>query len=154
QKILFFTLAGTEDVQLDGHSIVGRFKPDLRKYDGPSLIQDFVNWRNEPVSWVRFVRRYGPLLTEARHGLTFQSDVKEFTENQERFRQSWLDKRSGWQLSCKITITCLARKTTFRVEDLRWFLFLDLVTQDPKRLKLCRNPTCPTPYFIAHHLGQ
>jgi len=158
RTIRFCTLAGVEDVRLERGEIVGRFKSELREYYGPKtgmLIEEFVNWGNDAASWLRFVRLHGPLSQDAKHGETFRADVKQFSETQESFRRLWRDKkRDGWQLSCQITFSHLAHKTAFRVPNLYWFLFLDLVIQDPKRLKICKRPDCPTPHFVVHHLGQ
>ena len=157
--VRFCTLAGVDTAHLEGGLIVGQFKKELRDFCGPrtgTLIEQFVNWQNDADSWLRFTRRYGPLREVATRGATFRVETKQFREVQEGFQKQWRDKkRSGWQLgNCPVTLTHLSGKTALRVSNLHWFLFLDLVTQDPKRLKVCERPDCSNPFFVTPHLGQ
>src|SRR5262249_2641720 len=91
-----------------------------------------------------------------RQNKLFHSRVKPFQDAQRSFRSLWCDrKRTGWQLQDKFTLSFLSEVPVIRVSNLHWFLFLDLVTHEPERLKICGRPDCPAPYFIArHHLGQ
>src|SRR5215831_15995589 len=158
RAVRFCTLAGIDNAQLEEGFIVGRFGTILKEYYGPktgTLIEQFVNWSSDDLSWLRFVKRYGPLWEDAQHGQSFRSELKGFRDAQRGFQHQWLDhQRSGWQLTDKVTVTNLSGHAVLRLRNLHWFLFLDFVTHDPKRLKVCERPDCSTPYFVAHHLGQ
>ena len=159
RQIHFCTLAGVKSADLADNSIVGRFRFDgLDEFFGPkagTLIQEFVNWPSNPTSWLKFVRKYGPIWEDAEQGAEFRSDIAKFSEAQDTFRRLWRDKkRSGWQVGGQVAVSHLQGKATVRVSNLHWFLFLDVVTLDPRRLKVCKCPECPAPYFVASHLGQ
>jgi len=161
RAVRFCTLAGVDSAQLQEGCIVGRFATILKEYYGPktgTLIEQFVNWSSDDLSWLRFVKRYGPLWENAQHGQSFQSELKGlkgFGETQRVFQHQWRDQhRSGWQMTDKVTVTNLSGHAVLRLHNLHWFLFLDFVTHDPQRLRVCERPDCSTPYFVAHHLGQ
>ncbi|HXM64157.1 MAG TPA: hypothetical protein VN950_25065 [Terriglobales bacterium] len=161
RKFRFCNLAGVENVQLIGSNrIVGRFQADLKEFYGPSkhrLIEDFLNWRSDPKSILRFTRKYGPLRDEPVAGKEFEVFWWPWQADQKRLRSLWR-RRGVFDLSeAESTGGSLALGKgwlTYRVVNLFVYLYMDLVTCEAKRLKICKRADCPNPYFIASHLKQ
>ncbi len=157
----FCTLAGVEDVQLaEPNKIVGRFKPTLDEFYGPpkrKLIEDFLNWPSDPQSVLRFTRKYGPLQNEPIAGREFEVFWLPWQLDQRRLRSLWQRRRIFELSDAERTGGLLALGKgwlTYRAVNLFVFLYMDLVTCEAKRLRMCKRADCPTPYFIASHLKQ
>ncbi len=156
----FCTLAGVEDVRLVGtNKIVGRFKATLEEFYGlpkRRLIEDFLNWSSDPESVLHFTRKYGPLRDAPIGGREFEFPWFHWTLDQRRLRSLW--RRRVYDLSdAESTGGSLALGKgwlTYRAVNLFMYLYMDLVTCEAKRLRICKRADCPTPYFIASHLKQ
>jgi hypothetical protein len=156
----FCTLAGVEDVRLVGtNKIVGRFKGTLDEFYGPPkrrLIEDFLNWPRDPESVLHFTRKYGPLQDAPIGGREFEVAWFDWTLDQRRLRSLW--RRRVYDLSdAESTGGSLALGKgwlTYRAVNLFMYLYMDLVTCEAKRLRMCKRTDCPNPYFIASHLKQ
>jgi len=160
RTVRFCVLAGVEDVRIVGNDVVGRFQANLKEFYGPPhrrLIEDFLNWPHDPENVLRFTRKYGPLKGTPVEGTAFAVSWFPWYADQRVLQNLWrnrnilrssasepvggsLELRQGW-------LTCTA-------PDLYTFLYLDLVTCEAKRLRVCKRTTCPHPYFIARHLKQ
>ena len=157
----FCTLAGVEDVRLvDTNKIVGRFKATLEEFYGPPkrrLIEDFLNWRSDPASVLRFTRKYGPLRDEPTASKEFVVSWFDWTLDQRRLQSLWQQRRVFELSDAETTGGSLALGKdwlTYRAVNLFVYLNMDLVTCENKRLRMCKRADCPTPYFIASHLKQ
>jgi hypothetical protein len=157
----FCTLAGVEDARLvDSNKIVGRFKATLMEFYGPPkrrLIEDFLNWPSDAESILRFTRKYGPLQGAPVGGAEFEVFWFPWKLDQRRLRSLW-QRRSIFGLSdAERTGGSLALGQswlTYRAVNLFVYLYMDLVTCEAKRLRICKRADCPNPYFIAGHLKQ
>jgi hypothetical protein len=157
----FCTLAGVEDARLVGtNKIVGRFKSALDEFYGPPkrrLIEDFLNWSSDPQSILRFTQKYGPLHDEPVAGAEFEVFWLPWQQDQRRLRSLWQRRRVFELSDAESTGGSLALGKgwlTYIAKNLFVYLYMDLVTCEAKRLRMCKRPNCPTPYFIASHLKQ
>ena len=157
----FCTLEGVEDVRLVGtNKIVGRFKATLDEFYGPPkrrLIEDFLNWPSDPESVLRFTRKYGPLQDLPIASAEFEVHWLPWQLDQRRLRSLWQQRRVFELSDAERTGGSLALGKgwlTYRAANLFAFLYMDLTTCEPKRLRMCKRADCPTPYFIASHLKQ
>jgi hypothetical protein len=154
----FCTLGGVEDVRLEGPEVIGRFKDELVEFKGlpkRRLIEDFLNWPSDSESILRFTRRYGPLQQEPVRGAAFRFPPISWEVDQRFFRKHWRSaaKYPDWQPDGG-TLAFRNGRLTYTAKNLYMYLYMDLFTSEAKRLRLCRRPDCPHPYFIAGHLKQ
>lgn len=157
-KFRFCVLAGVKDAHLADSKIVGRFQDTLKEFYGPPrrrLIEDFLNWPNDADDILRFTLRYGPLLAEPGEGKEFEFRISAFEGHRKHFRWLWLNANQfpDWEPQGG-TLAFRKGWITYRAPSLHMFLYMDLVTCEAKRLRTCKRPDCPTPYFIAGHLKQ
>jgi hypothetical protein len=155
-------LAGVENVRLDGAHLVGRWKASLERIHGSEnvfLIQDFLNWRNEPEDILAFTKKYGPLEDRPKAGQSFTFPLTIWISRQRALRFAWNQVRnhgrriSGWDTNDEMgSLMYESGRLTYTAQSLWSFISIDLVTYMPERLKLCMCPACPTPFFIARHL--
>jgi hypothetical protein len=157
----FYTLAGVENVHLEGERVVGRWKSSLvRIYarENGALIHDFLNWRIEPKSIVLFTKTHGPLDREAMPGCEFSFQSSAWTKLQAAMRSIWRNQRKAtgdWEMSSDDgDLACENRQLVYRARTLFLFFCMDLVTRPVDQMKMCGCPECPTPFFIARHLRQ
>jgi len=155
----FYTLAGFQDVHLEGDFLVGRWKTSLDRFYGPKrdrLIQEFVNWPDAPESIVLFTKRYGPLRHLPRAGAEFKYKLSAWKADQDQLRSLWKEiRKSSWEMPRDHGAMSYENGHLFYYTyTLFSFLCLDLVTCPVERLRVCERPDCFQPYFIAHHLGQ
>jgi hypothetical protein len=160
QRFRFCTLAGVEDVRLvHSNKIVGRFRATLDEFYGPKhrLIEDFLNWPSDPESILRFTRKYGPLQAPPAGGKEFEVFWHPWTLDQRRLRSMWrrnhLFELNEWERSSG-TLAYRNGWLTYTAPNLYVFLYMDLVTSEAKRLRVCKRLDCPNAYFIARHLKQ
>ena len=156
----FCVLAGVEDVRIERKEIVGRFHAEVTEFYGPRnhrLIEDFLNWPHDIESVLRFTRKYGPLKDSPDAGKPFAVSWFPWSADQTRFQNLWRNRNilrsTDWQPSGG-SLAFRDGWLTFTTANLYEFLYLDLVTCEAKRLKICKRPGCPHPYFIARHLKQ
>jgi len=150
-----------EDVRLVGsNKIGGQFKAALEEFYGPPnrrLIEDFLNWRSDPASILRFTRKYGPLRDQPTASKAFVVPWFDWKLDQRRLQSLWQQRRV-FELSDAEThggsLALGKRWLTYLAVNLFVFLYMDLVTCEAKRLRMCKRADCPTPYFIASHLKQ
>jgi hypothetical protein len=145
---------------VDSNKIVGRFKGTPEEFCGPSkgrLIEDFLNWPSDLKSILRFTRKYGPLQVPAIGSGEFEVFWHPWTVDQRRFRSLWRQKGffdlNEWERSSG-TLAYRNGWLTYTAANLYVYLYMDLVTCEAKRLRICKRADCPNPYFIAHHLKQ
>jgi hypothetical protein len=161
RKFRFCTLAGVEDVRLAGSKrIFGRFQANLTEFYGPPkgrLIEDFLNWPSDPKSILRFTRKYGPLQDEPIGSAEFEVFWLPWRMDQRRLRSLW-QKRRVFELSDAAraggSLTLGKGWLTYRAVNLFVYLYMDLVTCEANRLRMCKRADCPNPYFVASHLKQ
>ncbi len=109
----FCALAGVADAQLAGDEIVGHWKQSLVYFHGlngkgrsvfsglpvrramvpldtgvRTLTEELVNWRDDPQSILRFVRRFGALGNPEQGG-EFRQSLRDWRNTQRGFRSSW-----------------------------------------------------------------
>jgi hypothetical protein len=161
RKFRFCTLAGVEDAQLvSRNKLVGRFQANLTEFYGPPkgrLIEDFLNWPSDPESILRFTRKYGPLQATPVGNAEFEVFWLQWQLDQRRLRSLWQRRRVFDLSDGESTGGALALGRgglTYRAVNLFVFLYMDLVTCEAKRLRMCKRTDCPNPYFIASHLKQ
>jgi hypothetical protein len=156
----FCTLAGVEDVHLDGEWVVGRWKASLTQiYDREkgSLLQDFLNCSSRPESILGFTKRHGPLDRQAKPSAEFRFELPEWGKMQQSMRSVWKSQRKavGWELSPDDgNLAYENRHLVYRARTLLVFLGIDLVTLPVERMKVCARPDCPAPFFVTRHLRQ
>jgi len=160
----FCTLAGVKEAALEGSNIVGRFRSELQEFYGPprhKLIEEFLNWPDDNEGILRFTRKYGPVLEydplrpEPVSNGTFEFPVVGWKVNQQFFRDMWARMRRfpDWQPQGG-TLAFRNGQLIYTAPNLYMFLYMDLVTSDTKRLRICKRPDCPNRYFIAGDLKQ
>jgi hypothetical protein len=157
-KFRFCVLAGAEGVQLTGDKIVGRFREKLVEFCGPRkgrLIEDFLNWPHDNASILRFTRKYGPLQAESAAAKDFEFFPEGWQLDQKHFQWLWrtANRFPDWEPKGG-TLAFRNGWLTYTASSLYMFLYMDLVTCEAKRLRVCKRPDCPTPHFIAGHLKQ
>lgn len=156
----FCVLAGVEDVRLAGREVKGRFQAELSEFYGPrsrTLIEDFLNWPHDIESVLRFTRKYGPLRDTPDAGKPFEVSWLPWSADQRQLQNLWQRRNvlrsSQWEPSGG-SLAFRDGWLTFTTKNLYEFLYVDLVTCEAKRLRFCKRPGCPHPYFIARHLKQ
>jgi hypothetical protein len=159
----FCTLAGVENVRLADRKgiVIGRFRANLKEFCGlpnRSLIEDFLNWHSDLESILRFTAKYGPLEAEPVPSAEFRfSWFQDWVLKQRQFQSLWRRRSvfglNEWERSSG-SLEFQKGRLTYMAPNLYVFLYMDLVTSDPKRLRVCKREDCPHPYFIAGHLKQ
>jgi len=160
RNVRFCVLAGVEDVRLVGKEVVGRFQANLKEFYGPPrrrLIEDFLNWPHDPEDVLRFTSKYGPLRGAAVEGTAFAVSWFPWYADQRVLQNLWRNRsilRSSASESVEGSLELRQGSLTYTASDLYTFLYLDLVTCEAKRLRICKRGDCPHRYFIAGHLKQ
>jgi hypothetical protein len=155
----FCTLAGVTDVRLVGEEIHGRWLETLHEYYGPHsrrLIEDFLNWPDDPEGILRFIRKYGPVdQTPPAPGEEFLSNLAVWRAAQEHLRELWqhLSKFPDWEPEGG-SLAFRKGFLTYTAASLYMFLYMDTVTCSAKHVRRCKREDCPHPYFIAKHLKE
>ena len=116
---------------------------------------------------VRFVRKYGPLGVESSEmgdpGSPFWLELETFRETQERLREAWIKRdhrlfidaqnvKSALGFEHLLHINWDVRRGALEMRLASCYDFIAiLLTRDlaEKHAKVCRNPSCPAPYFVA-----
>lgn len=160
RRFRFCVLAGVEDVRILGNELAGRFQANLKEFYGPPnrrLIEDFLNWPHDPENILRFTRRYGPLRNPPVGGASFAVSWFPWYADQRFLQNLWRNKSilrsSEWEPSDG-SLAFRQGWLTYTTPDLYTFLYMDLVTCEAKRLRICKRTDCPHPYFVASHLKQ
>jgi hypothetical protein len=163
------TLAGIQDAKLAGEEITGRWINEPYLYvsqrPGKAVIENFLNWGSEPGEILRFVRKYGPLSMPdgvldrfPPVGLpTFHEPLQEWRDRQEFLRRLWSRGSSlAYQFGLRNgeMLRVERDKLLLIVGSLARFLECEIFLHPSARRRICANPTCESPYFIAKHLRQ
>ena len=157
-KFRFCVLAGVKEAHIVGSKVIGRFHDTLKEFYGPPrgrLIEDFLNWPHEADDILRFTLRYGPLEAEPGEHKGFEFVIAAFEVHQKHLR--WLWRNASQFPDWEPQAGALAFRKgwlTYTAPSLYMYLYMDLVTCEARRLRICKRPDCPTPYFIAGHLKQ
>jgi hypothetical protein len=157
-----WTPIGTESVRIEGTEVIGRWQQALRTFKGLRnrlLVEDFVNWPDDPHEIVRFTTAYGPLLQEAEEGREFRFSMDEWRHAQKMLQKMWESRAGRASLTTNVPggpyrIVVHNRTLAFLANSLEGFLVMDLVMAPANRLRKCQRPGCPNPYFVARHLKQ
>jgi hypothetical protein len=176
RRVLLTTLAGVEDVHLDGDSIVGRWKQEKcekigREKDGDrfkpvqelTYISNRMAKRGGPLNFVnitsddqilKFTEKYGPLerpLDPA--GSTFRQSLKDWRDFQARLRWLWSLGQSsssgaGMKEGDMIYFDRDRRVSRIELGSLKRFLEFCIVSAPRAMRRVCARPGCGR-YFIA-----
>ena len=167
-RVLLTTLAGVEDVHLDGDSITGRWKPvneltyisnRTAKRGGPL---NFVNIKSDD-QILRFTEKYGPLecpLDPA--GTTFRQSLEDWRTYQAFMRERLWSQSSGYKPAMhegdRIEFDVTGRVSGIRLGSLKRFLEFCIISAPHAMRRVCARPDCGR-YFIAarkdsHLCGQ
>jgi hypothetical protein len=163
------TLAGIQDAKLAGEEIIGHWVKEPHLYvslrPGKSVIEDFLNWGSEPTGILRFVRNYGPLSMPDGAldrwppvGLPmFRQSLKGWRDCQADLRQLWGHGSAvAYQFGLKKgeMLRVQRDKILLIVGSLARFLECEIFLHPSARRRICANPDCENPYFIARDLRQ
>lgn len=150
-------LTGVKDAQLEGDEITGHWQDELRpvgsRSSAKTVVEQFLNWGNDPPSILRFVLRYGPLSKPGESA--FRQSLQEWRDRQSNLRGLW---RMGPSLRTQVGLRTgellIIRRdeVELNVEDLSRFLEFEIYSHPAARRRVCERPECPNPYFIATHL--
>ena len=167
------------EAKLSNDAIEGRFGMIERK-ELPGLLENFLNWPDDPESILRFTRRYGPVVLQpAKTWRPQHSQHWSFTLGRWRTFQGYL--RSFWKMEVDWWQKNPGIEANFPLQDgdvlefvqaegrgsddhvlieignLSRFLELCVVALPGARLRRCKRTSedgCDTPYFVATHLKQ
>ncbi len=163
------TLAGIQDAELTGEQITGHWIKEPYWYvslrPGKALIENFLNWGSEPGEILRFVRKYGPLSMPdgALDRLPpvnlpmFHQPLKEWRDCQANLRDLWSHGSSHayeFGLRNGEMLRVQQDKLLLKVFSLARFLECEILLNPSARRRICANPECKNPHFIAKHLRQ
>jgi hypothetical protein len=173
RQLAFFTLAGVAITELKGELIVGAQKdplPDFRGAVDGHLCAHFVNWPTDPKAIEGFTRKFGSLRAPLKSGQTFAFRLSDWKLDQDRIRAAWDQSLYLFQKFGLRNHGSLALRTVpaedgeefvskhgaleYKANSLFRFLWLEFASTSLERLRKCKLKDCPTPYFIASHLGQ
>jgi hypothetical protein len=162
-----------ESVRIDGDEVVGRWMQDLTDFNGPRgryLVEDFVNWPNEPADIERFTALYAPLDWRETPGVpdwALPSTGKEFRFKLDSWRQRQALFKRTWESLAGYSfggagirglgpdgVRVRGNQLIYQAATLESFLQMEIFTAPLKRFRICTRPGCETPYFIARHLKQ
>jgi hypothetical protein len=157
-KVALSTLAGVKDVEIQDQEIVGLWREELRLYTGPSgrtLVEQFVNWANDPQGTLRFVRRYGPL-SKPQPGQVFRQSLQQWRKHQAFLQGQWRMTPLGYTIGMKDgeMLRIAPKKLSLTVESLERFLEFEIWLAPAARRRICARPHCETPWFIATNPKQ
>jgi hypothetical protein len=170
----FMSLAKTGEAKLVGNRVVGKLAIKYLVVTDPARISErFANTPSQPASILEFTRRYGPLKTDAHAGQEFTVDLEEWRGLQTQFQNSWrMTTPANLPTPAELGITgykaiarCVhlgneswlgigSKGAEFRTKDLWTLIEVCQGTIPVERLRICTNPDCKNPYFVAHHLKQ
>ncbi len=152
-------LTGVKDAKLDGDFVTGHWQDELKrirsKGSQQTIVEQFLNWSNDPQSICRFVQRFGPLSRPIPGTLEFRQSLKEWCARQAALQGLW---RFGPSLGYKIglregeMLAIFPKELALEVPDLSRFLEFEIFSHPAARRRVCERPDCPNPYFIAAHL--
>ena len=140
----------------------------------PTLIAErFANWPQGAKSVLKFTQKYGPLWSVPIVDGKFHINVEEWFRLQKRLQGDWrfaspsnlpslgeLGIRSykelgrGVQLGTHTWMRFHAWGTELLLKDMWTLIEVCFNTIPLERLRVCTNPDCKRPYFVAHHLKQ
>jgi hypothetical protein len=169
-RISISTPVGVKDARIEGAEIAGLWAntTELIGRPGRTLVEDFLNWAQDPKSILRFTATYAPLLwSTPQVGLPCED--KEFRFSIEDWHRFQAQLQDIWRAICDSEIKSAAYrgcfsgtdgievqsgKLVFRASNLLWFMVMEILTTPLERLRFCKRPGCSSPYFVAHHLKQ
>src|SRR5215472_17102310 len=148
-------------VRLQDGYVLGRWKESLRSFTGLRsglLLEDFVNWSNEPDEILRFTEIYGPLDETPVEGKDFKFSLDHWKGIQSDFRVLWEGRARAASSRATVSgssfdVSTQDGKLLFLPKRLDAYLTLELILA-PDRFRKWSRQDCPHPYFIASHLKQ
>ena len=143
------------------------------------LAEEFVNWGDKPADIVRFIKVYAPLYVRAsagesrpgttpgdrpvrvppRPGAEFHFSIPAWRAAQASFRRTW-NIIGGFRTEFVLhlegldSLTAAGGRVMYKASSLYNFMLMELLLAPHERLRKCRYPECPHPYFLARHLRQ
>ena len=112
----------------------------------------------------QFLRLYGPLFIDSVDSNTFEVSVEEFGHRQETVRHAWRrrDAKGLWFAEGFENLDQFDLRLFWDKGDIAlrpadcWTYMCLLLTRDiaEKRARVCANPTCNTPHFVAARNNQ
>src|SRR5437773_5279353 len=167
----FYTLAGVEKASVlfkPPDLIVGHYWEWLPHHFYPAgvkeikkLLEEFANCRPDPDAVIRFTKKYGPLQLIPSPSEVFSFRITDWLAAQANFCEKW--KRNTGRRVRLWPVDILEGEPgesfsvspwyyEYRASNLYRLLLLELYSFTQARLRLCRRPDCPTPFFVATHL--
>jgi hypothetical protein len=165
KHIELLTPIGTEGVRIEGAEIVGRWKPNYEVFSGFNrrlLVEDFLNWGNNPNDIVRFTERYGPVSDEDIPPRDWD-DRGEFRFQTHAWREIQGRLQAVWEFRSEVPRTVFLNfHVGISIENQRVslnaslmvFLLMELAFAPADRLRKCKADGCVNPYFVATHKRQ
>ena len=171
QQVVFHCLATVREANLDCEEIVGKWEDHLVPlYGTDDLAMEFANCSNRPGSILRFVKKYGPLLSLQEPGAQFRETVTVWLDLQRRYRAIWnglatreIRRRFGmtgaWSMGGDGGIFIFSERSgyglTFKAKTLHKLPWLNLYARPAKNYRRCQNPHCKiTPFFLSRDHRQ
>jgi len=169
RQVSLMTLAGVEDVRLDGDSVVGRWKPELgyivsSKPKKRSFVEDFVNVNSEdPQEILRFTLKYGPLVKPGYEfhpgwipepGAEFRQSIKDWKDYQGWMRERYwpISQSLGYKIGMhggeQVHFDSKGRVCAIVLDSLKRLLEFEIFSTPDALLRVCARPGCGT-CFIA-----
>jgi hypothetical protein len=167
KTILLLTLAGVQNVRMDGDLVVGEWQAEgvylgnkTKSRHIRTLVEQFANWKDSPRAILGFVKRYGPLTKRPESGdSAFCQSVADWRDFQSFIRRRWsFGKSLGFKIGMRAGETIhfdrYGRVSTLVVENLQRFMEFELWTHACAHWLKCACPDCKNPYIIAVRSDQ
>jgi hypothetical protein len=168
RQLTICTPIGTQDVRVEREEIVGRWQETIRDFCARPdrlLVEDFLNWSDEPQEIARFTMMYAPLgerypkISCPTPGAEFRFSLELWRDVQDYFRNAWIFRAAAPEsafapLSSADHLEIRGKELVYRASCLASFMELELTTASLDRLRYCEGNDCSTPYFVAAHLKQ
>jgi len=159
KQVSLKTLAGVENVHLDGDSIAGRWKREQgfivsNKPQQRSVAEDFVNVNSEdPKEILRFTSKYGPLSKSLEQGGSeFRQSIEEWRSYQGWVRQRLWGQSFGYGIGMEegeqVHFDRKGRVCAIVLSSLKRLLEFEIFSTPYALRRICERPGCGT-YFIA-----
>lgn len=172
RAIRFRTLARVRDSRIEGGEVIGRWwllNPDappqdrlqwIRQSQAGKLAEEFANCRTDEAGILRFTKKFGPLRAEPEPNEEFRFSLVEWRRDQARFRRTWEHNQTfgvgGFDYPALPGegLGYFDENLYYTAVNIWRLMWFDLLSCPRKRLRKCKRPDCPNPYFVARHLGQ
>lgn len=184
-KIEFEICLLAVDVQppkLNGNTISGICHGESRPRKLPKLVEEFLNWPDDPGGILKFTKKYGPVPVNPRRidrdqyrdriqtwklwpGEPWEFRLGDWRELQRELRKTWTERSKRKEASPVVGMWHEDKLQFHRADDrielqvcnLIRFLNISLHALPAERMRKCKRPKeegCPNTYFIATHLRQ